>query len=210
MSRYFQQFFLQWAALDSAARIKPSTTAARAEVVTLYVAPERHYHTLTHANQVLVLTRALIGGGDYIAAAYAAIYHDAVYDPARGDNEELSAALAELHLTRQGASPGMIAEVRRLILATRHAGLQPDSDWAGKVLCDADLSVLGADADAYAEYSAGIRREYGYVPDDAYRVGRTKVLESFLQRERIFQTALMQSEYEAQARRNLAAEISAL
>ena len=211
-----QQFVLQWIALDVAAQLESALPEERSEVIALYAAPERHYHSLAHANQVLVLTRALVGSeGRQIAsteyaAMYAAIYHDVVYDPVRGDNEEQSATLAKRHLIRQGASLEMVSEVSRLILATRHSELQWENDWTGKVLCDADLSALGADPDTYAAYSMGIRREYAHVPDEAYRAGRTKVLQSFLRRERIFQTPLMQAECEATARVNLKAEIASL
>ena len=38
-------------------------------------------------------------------------------------------------------------------------------DAAGHVLSDADLAILGASAERYAEYAADVRREYAHVPD---------------------------------------------
>jgi predicted metal-dependent HD superfamily phosphohydrolase len=60
--------------------------------------------------------------------------------------------------------------------------------------------------DAYAE---AIRREYDWVPEEAYRTGRAAVLERFLTRPRLYHTAAMTT-HEPAARANLRREIERL
>ena len=75
---------------------------------------------------------------------------------------------------------------------------------------DADLSILGAKGETYLAYSEAIRREYSWVPDDAYRAGRLKVLTNSLGRERLFYTEPLAARFEARAGSNLSNEILAL
>ncbi len=56
-------------------------------------------------------------------------------------------------------------------------------------------------------YAENIRREYAWVPEAEYRMGRRQVLERFLTKPRIFS---LSGELEEPARRNLAAEIARL
>jgi predicted metal-dependent HD superfamily phosphohydrolase len=63
-------------------------------------------------------------------------------------------------------------------------------------------SILGADEASFDEYDRAIRVEYEWAPEDAYRAARTNVLQGFLKRERIFQTAAYRSK-EGVARRNI-------
>ena len=66
-------------------------------------------------------------------------------------------------------------EVARLVrLTERH--LPADDDANGCVLSDADLAILAATPERYAEYAADVRREYAHVPDDLFRAGRAAVL----------------------------------
>jgi len=83
-------------------------------------------------------------------------------------------------------------------------------DRAGMVLCDADLAILAAPAERYAEYTAGVRREYAHVPDEDFRRGRAKVLRTLLDRPALFRTAFGQRHWEDPARTNVAAELAVL
>src|SRR5215468_6790791 len=69
------------------------------ELVAAYLEPARQYHTLEHIAQLLRLLeehgQAVI---DRDAVTLAIIFHDAVYDPRRNDNEQASAALARSRL----------------------------------------------------------------------------------------------------------------
>jgi predicted metal-dependent HD superfamily phosphohydrolase len=133
--------------------------------------------------------------------ALALWFHDAVYDPQRGDNEALSADLAVDTLRRAGAGEALMARARTLILATQGHAAADDPDCA--ILLDIDLGILGASPARFAEYERQIRAEYAHVPDDAYRLGRARVLDSFARRARIYTTDRFHMLYEQAARRNL-------
>jgi predicted metal-dependent HD superfamily phosphohydrolase len=142
-----------------------------------------------------------------LALALAAWFHDAVYQPDRDDNEERSAYVAYDALEQAGASPDLMADVMRLIRLTASHSPAPD-DIAGLVLCDADLSILGAPRDKYVQYARDIRQEYVHVPVTDYHAGRGHVLRTFLNRAHIYQTPFAREQWEAQARSNIAAELS--
>ena len=96
-----------------------------------------------------------------------------------------------------------MAEVRDLVLATRHRSDPPPSA-DGAVVADVDLTILGEPPDRFDAYQAAIRREYSWVPSFVYRRRRARLLEGFLARERIYATDRFYERYEAAARRNLA------
>ena len=96
----------------------------------------------------------------------AAWFHDSVYD-AQPDAEKRSAAWAAEALPTL-VDQAVVDEVVRLVLITEHH-LPADDDANGCALSDADLAILAAPAERYAEYAASVREEYAHVPDDALR-----------------------------------------
>jgi predicted metal-dependent HD superfamily phosphohydrolase len=78
------------------------------------------------------------------------------------------------------------------------------------IFLDADLAILGADPAEYQAYQRSIRREYSWVSDAAFRAGCIQVLESCLQRDRLYYTDLLFNELESIARYNLDREIAVL
>ena len=179
---------------DGAARL--------AELVARYGESHRHYHTLQHVASVLDALHAHVGALAHPhEAALAVWYHDAVYDPARDDNETQSADLAAAHLLAAHAPVDAAARVRAMILDTRHTGpaMSPD----GAYVADADLAILAAPVIAFDAYDSAIRLEYAAVPDAAYRAARRQILHGFLDRPFIYQTAAFRKQCEASARRNL-------
>lgn len=168
-----------------------------------YREPQRHYHTLQHLAECFagydLLRDQMAQPGEVALALW---FHDAVYDPQGSDNEALSADLAAAALRAAGAGGGTVARIQALVNATRgHAAAADDPDCA--ILLDIDLGILGAAPPRFAEYEGQIRAEYAHVPEDAYRVGRARVLDSFARRDRIYQTARFHALYEQAARRNL-------
>lgn len=173
--------------------------------------PQRHYHTLTHLTAVL---GHIDGPLEQYADApdlvrLAAWFHDAVYLPERSENEERSARLAERALAEAGLPADATAEVARLVRLT--VGHDPaGDDRNGQVLCDADLAILAAPPSAYAAYTAAVREEYHFVPNDAFRSGRAAVLRRLLELPRLFRTPYGREHWEATARYNLRAELEML
>ena len=200
------------AAFGAAASSTTSVTETLLDdLVGRYSAPERHYHGVRHIAAMLdLLAEHATGAQNRDALILAILYHDAIYDPHRNDNEMASAALAREQLARLAVPETMIRRVEALVLATRHAIVPPPDDRDAARLIDIDLAILAAPADAYRAYAAAIRREYAHVPDDLYRHGRAKVLAGFLARSRIFTIVFPRDLWDAAARKNLADEIAVL
>lgn len=184
------------------------------ELLELYRAPDRHYHGTAHIEAMLRLFEANRAGLADPPTVEAAIwFHDAIYDSRRSDNEARSAEFAAEKLAGH-ADDGRIARIQALILATATHELPEGVDEAARrdaaLFLDLDLSILGAAGDAYDAYEAGVRREYGWVDDAAWRAGRAAVLRKFLDRPAIFQTETFRQRYEKTARDNIARSMAAL
>jgi predicted metal-dependent HD superfamily phosphohydrolase len=151
------------------------------------------------------------GVSDADAVKLAILFHDAVYDPVRQDNEAASANLAVKQLSALGFPRHLLGKVERYILATQHGATpQAMEDADLDMLLDLDLSVLAAPSDRYRTYALAIRQEYSVIPDTLYRPGRRRVLEGFLTRSQIYRTARLRTLWEAPARANLSGEVAAL
>lgn len=175
-----------------------------------YSEKHRYYHNLNHVNALLVWAEDLKSNiSDYNCVGLAIWYHDAIYDPQKNDNEIESAKLAVRHLSGFGLSKNRIQKVERMILATqKHDAATLDTD--GKLFLDLDLSILGAGAGIYKDYSRAVRLEYSFVPEDLYRESRKKILENFLRREFIYFSGALRARLEAAARLNIENEIKEL
>lgn len=198
--------FEAWAEL---AGESPTSRTEWAAVVAAWGEPHRRYHDLGHLAAVLGLVGELAGAAaDPAAVRLAAWYHDVVYDPRRGDNEEVSAERARAGL-RGLVPPERVEEVARLVLLT--AGHDPAPDDAnGAVLCDADLAVLAGPPETYAAYASAVREEYGHLSDAEFTAGRTAVLEQLLALPALYRLPAVAGEWTPRARANLAAELSLL
>jgi predicted metal-dependent HD superfamily phosphohydrolase len=176
----------------------------------LYTEPQRFYHNITHIRDCLIqLHKHLeeLQDDSCNRIELAIWFHDAIYDTKRNDNEEKSADFA-CEAIRAIKNSDLELTVRELILDTKHKKMPRTID--GQILCDIDLSILGQNENVFDQYDANIRKEYAWVPEAEYRAGRTKVLQSFLDRPTIFWTEHFRKEYETQARINLARTIERL
>ena len=176
-------------------------------LVNAYTQPNRHYHNLTHIDRVLTtLDRFSATLQHPPSVMLAAWFHDFVYDSQAVDNELQSAKFANTLLTNLLVDRESIDRVNHLILATQ--GHQIDlNDVDRCIFLDADLAIFGADLVQYQSYQRSIRQEYSWVSDLDYQVGRIRVLESFLQRDRLYYTDSLFNELESIARTNLSTEI---
>ena len=150
--------------------------------------------------------------------AIALWFHDAIYDPqasVAGSNELNSAAWAARSLVRAGADSDTAQRVHGLVMATQHRftqetpaalGSSPDA----QLLVDIDLSILGSPAERFERYDQDVRKEYAWVPGFRYQEARAQVLQSFLDRPRLYHGEHAVALLEAQARVNLAAALSRL
>lgn len=135
----------------------------------------------------------------------AVLYHDAIYDPTRDDNELQSAYLYELHCDDMGETPDK--KIIQMILDTKeHIPTIEES----KLIIDADLWTLGSNCLTYVVYKKAIEKEYSHLSDVEKYVGRTNFLENMLARENIFYTPEFQRYYGDIAKTNLECELQGL
>jgi predicted metal-dependent HD superfamily phosphohydrolase len=169
-----------------------------------YEEPHRRYHTLEHLDEMLAAVDELADQVDDLDAVRLAVcYHDAIYEPRSSTNEADSAILARDELVGLGLPADRAERVAELVRTT--ADHTPTGGDAG-VLADADLWILGAPPARYRRYADDVRREYGYVSDEGWRLGRAAVLADFLRRDRLYTTDRFHAARDRQARANLAAE----
>lgn len=182
-----------------------------AEIVrAIYEASPRPYHSWRHIRAALGALHRWLGPELPPALLAAALWHDAFYDPKASDNEERSADLCAEHLREIGADEETVSRAVELILATKKH-VPPDDSPDALALLDADLWILGATPRVYDRYARLIRREYAHVEENAYRTGRSAVLERFLARERLyFQNSPEARSREVRARKNLRRELAQL
>ncbi len=186
----------------------PPTSKIFDDLKTAYTSPERHYHTDMHVSECLSRLDTLRASAVRPAEIEVAFwFHDAVYDTRRSDSEECSADWARRFLESVGAPAEVVDRVATLILATKaHRALDIDA----QIMLDIDLAILGTPADVFETYDAAIRREYHWVPESEYRAGRARILTSFLERTRIYNTELLGERCEERARTNLKRKIAEL
>ncbi|MGI8705740.1 MAG: HD domain-containing protein [Sphingomicrobium sp.] len=176
-----------------------------------YSEPHRDYHDHRHLDECLDHVdgiRDLDDRGRRLLK-WAILWHDAVYEPGQRDNEERSAELALSDLSGCGVAQEDSAEVARLIRLTERHRAEPD-DRLGALMVSIDLSILGADPERYCEYSADVRREYGHVPEQLWRTGRSLVLKRLLTADPLYPDPDFREKFEARARNNIEQEIKAL
>lgn len=172
-----------------------------------YAEPQRAYHTLRHVGHCLdELESARFLAADPVAVEMALWYHDAVYDPRAKDNEEKSAELAIAVARTMALSPEFAARVAGLIRVSTHQAPSGGGDAA--LFADIDLAILGRPEAEFDEYEGQVRREYAWVPEPAFRAGRSAILRSFLDRPSVYATEFFRKKYEAAARQNLSRSIA--
>jgi len=172
------------------------------ELIDKYAEKHRHYHTLNHIAACLeALDQVAHFISDKFCIETALWFHDAIYNPIRNDNERLSAKYARSFLSKISLAQPEIQKIASLVELTKHPSNPVTDD--EKYLIDIDLMILGADNELYDTYENLIRSEYSFVPNFLYRQGRKKLLETFLNNNRIYQTSYFFENYEMSARSNL-------
>ena len=190
-----------------------------ATLIDAYASPPRAYHHFGHVEDVLTHYRTVAEGPGWHQpreVGLAALYHDAIYVPGRGDNEAESARLAVEHIARWLSQAGIDSQrVSELILLTaRHGTLDTAAlgdDAAAedtRHFLDCDMAILGATPEAFAEYDRDIAEEYRAVPRWLYRIKRRQFFKKLLALKRIYLSDFFRDRLEAQARRNLQAALT--
>lgn len=207
-----EEMFARWRKLweDRGAPQSPVIDAAFERLYALYSDPLRGYHNLVHIKFCLDEYENVKHLARHRHSLAAAIWwHDVIYDPKRGDNEEKSMQFARDEMLHFGESPHFINKVCGIIMATVHSGGVIDPDQ--QLMCDIDLAGLGTpDFEIMRANSRGIRHEYAHVPEDVYIAKRGEILTEFAKRPSLFYTPHFRAAYDKQAKENLLREIGEL
>lgn len=180
-----------------------------------YARPPRAYHGYAHVEDVLRHYRSVARGPGWTQPRevyLAVLYHDAVYEAGRRDNEARSAGLAVAEIARWLPGAGIdTPRVATLIeLTARHGrlspgglGAEPAADDARHFL-DCDMAILGAAPADFDAYHRGIADEYrGRMPGWLFTRNRRRFLRSLLASDRIFLSEFFHARFDARARDNL-------
>lgn len=199
--------------VGSAALVIPAAQQDQLEAA--YATPPRAYHDFGHVREVLRHCQDIAAGPGWHQPRevwLAALYHDAVYEAGRKDNEARSAQLAvaaiDHHLPHAGIDSARVAGL--IALTARHGRIGADqlgSDaGAGDTrhFLDCDMAILGADPAVFEHYDRAIAEEYrGKVPGLIFRANRKRFLRRLLHSERIYLSDWFHQRLDAAARRNL-------
>ncbi|OHD17808.1 MAG: hypothetical protein A2086_12635 [Spirochaetes bacterium GWD1_27_9] len=174
-----------------------------------YTEIHRYYHNLSHINSFFnIIFKYKSKITDFESMFYACCFHDIIYDPKANDNEEKSALFATDLLKNLNIPQKIIDNTISLILSTKTHKPQNDN-FDTKIFLDADLSIFSSNLIKYIFYSKSIKKEYSFVENKKYKEGRKKVLQTFLEKNKIYYTEEFYKK-EKTARRNINFEIGCL
>lgn len=143
---------------------------------------ERHrvWHGPEHLETLLARFAAEPAGEARETLLLAAVYHDAIYNPLRADNEEASAARLLAHAT--DSTHSVVRRAAEIIIASKWSA--PPGDALTWKFWEADCQPLAADyplADR-VNYERAVFREYQWAPWTTYREKRAEFLRTWAQR----------------------------
>lgn len=185
--------------------------AMRAELEAAYQTPPRAYHNIQHVHEVTAHYRnvaASVGWKHPKEVYLAVLYHDAIYQAGRKDNEvrsaEMAVAAVEKYLGDESIDIAMLSNL--IQLTASHGHLQTASlDNDSKHFLDCDMAILGADSAQFLAYDKAIACEYrGKLPGWLFQFYRRKFLKNLLDSPRIYLSEFFHELYEAKARTNIA------
>lgn len=181
-----------------------------AELEAAYQTPPRAYHRIEHVHEVTAhyQTVAASKGWQNPKEVYLAVlYHDAIYQAGRKDNEARSAILALEAVNKYLADESIDSnKLSNLIeLTARHGHLQPDAlDQDSRHFLDCDMAILGAEPARFLDYDKAIATEYrGKLPGWMFQFYRRKFLKALLDSPQIYLSDFFLESHEARARANI-------
>ena len=202
---------MRWQVLTTGAP-EEARNAAWHSIQQHYTEPVRAYHNLEHLEELFDWASGLVQELERPELVHWTIfYHDIIYLPGSGQNEDLSADMAEQTLPNLGVSPEDISIIAAWIRASKSHSLPASADSPdARLFLDMDLAILGSSEERYQRYAEQIRTEYAKFSDLLYKPGRRKVLKHFLKKERIYASDTMHKLLDAAARNNLMWELRSL
>jgi len=111
----------------------------------------------------------------YESLLLAALFHDAIYDPASHMNEEDSATLL-LGLSDQSEA---VRQVCQIILDTK---MHSSKEGLSGIFCEMDMDICGRGLESLLQWEHGIFQECSIFPLKEYKAGRLVFLNSLIDR----------------------------
>ncbi len=182
------------------------------ELTYRYAERHRQYHNLNHIAYIFSLCDEYIGQITKPAVVgFAILYHDIVYNTYHTDNEEQSAAVAEMHLQQLKVNKAVIEEVKMFIIATKDHKIPDDFSLKNDLalFLDFDMAILASEPENFHIYSQKIRQEYAKFSDEVYKEGRKLALSKMLDAT-LFQTPHFKELMEEKAKTNMRNELGGL
>ena len=182
-----------------------------AELEAAYQTPPRAYHNIQHVHEVAAHYKnvaASVGWQNPKEVYLAVLYHDAIYQAGRKDNEARSGEMAVAAIARYLDAESIDAnKVRQLIeLTAKHGHLQTENlDTDSRLFVDCDMAILGSEPAQFLAYDKAIAVEYrGKIPGWMFQFYRRKFLKDLLDSPRIYLSDMFHATHEAKARANIA------
>jgi len=174
--------------------------------------PDRHYHGLDHLAALWIRHKRYGVGTPFVSRrlsrliACAILFHDAVYDPTRTDNEVRSAELweksAPMNLPRRD-----VDWVANTIRATAdHLAPHPARTLrqrARRWLLDLDLTPLGDEPALFDRNTRALRAEYQHLAEAEWRRQRKAFLHKLQNARGLYHSHPIAAVYASRAHRNL-------
>lgn len=198
------------------------------DIIKKYSGKGRYYHNIDHIYKMcdlLVKHKKKFTSVEYGCIFFAIVFHDIIYKPKKSDNEAASSVyFKKIVLKYFDFSKSLKSDdveevinhayftnfISKTIMATTHRGFFMDGISPSiKLMLDFDLSVLSGTKDEYEEYANNIRKEYKMFSDVLYYPNRAVILQSFLNRPKIYLSKEFKSR-EKKARKNIEKEIKKL
>ncbi len=176
---------------------------------------ERAYHNLDHVgyclNRLSEMREEASHRGSYTEVdratwdeiEYALWFHDFHNDGTPED--ESSSYNSAIYYGSSMALTIRYSVVGKLIKSTKHDKIP--LDYGCMIICDVDLSILGATPEVYKEYTEKVRKEWAHVPDQAYGVARQVIMKRIYDRPWIYMTQYGRTHWNRPAMRNIGLEI---
>ena len=189
----------------------PLPSGLIAELRACYAQPPRAYHNFDHVLEVLGHYAAVArepGWNRPVEVFLALLYHDAIYEAGRKDNEARSADFAQTAIARwldgQGVDAARVVEL--IAMTARHGHWDASAlDRDAALFLDCDMAILAAEPARFDAYDKAIAQEYrGKLPAWMFRHYRRRFLRGLLAAPRIFVSDWFHARGDAAARANLA------
>ena len=114
---------------------------------------------------------------------FAILMHDYVNGTPNEINESIAAAE---EFIKQIAPNYNSNYIKKVILATDYSHKISNSSMDEMLIQDLDLAILGSNPVDYKQYAKLIRQQYSNIPDDIFNNARKRILQSFLNKENIY------------------------